>query len=92
MSDWKITLTNTGERHSVASCGAADGSLWLILDDGTDIATAAAEFGKPENVQTIIFRFGEMEEWHEGYTRLHALISTAEGLQVCMQKEGGANG
>lgn len=87
MSDWKITLTATGVRHSVASCGAADGSLWITLDDGTSIAAATEEFGSAENTTTILFEFGEMQEWYEGYTRLHALITTGEGVQICLRKE-----
>lgn len=88
MSDWKITLTNTGKRHSVASCGAADGVLWVTLDDGTTMAEAAVEFGDPENTAEILFEFGEMQEWHKGYTGLRMLISTPEGLQVCLKRGG----
>ncbi len=91
MSGWTITLLHTGKRHSVAGCGAADGSLWITLDDGTTMAEAAVEFGTPENVKTIIFAFGEMEEWHEGYTRLAVLMESTDGLQVCLRKDA-ANG
>lgn len=87
MSGWTITLLHTGKRHSVAGCGAADGSLWITLDDGTTMAEAAVEFGTAENVQTIIFAFGKMEEWHEGYTRLALLMESADGLQVCLRKD-----
>lgn len=91
MSGWTITLPAAGKRHSVAGCGAADGSLWITLDDGTTMAEAAVEFGAPENVKTIIFAFGQMEEWYEGYTRLALLMETAEGLQVCLRRDA-ANG
>lgn len=91
MNGWTITLLHTGKRHSVAGCGAADGNLWITLDDGTTMAEAAVEFGTAANVQTIIFAFGEMEEWHEGYTGLALLMETADGLQVCLRKDA-ANG
>ena len=87
MSGRTITLLNTGKRHSVASCGAADGKLWIELDDGTTMAEAAVEFGTAENVQTIIFAFGEMEEWHEGYTGLALLMESTDGLQVCLRMD-----
>lgn len=91
MNGRTITLLHTGKRHSVAGCGAADGSLWITLDDGTTMAEAAVEFGTSANVQTIIFAFGEMEEWHEGYTRLALLMESTDGLQVCLRKDA-ANG
>ena len=91
MSGWTITLLHTGKRHSVASCGAADGALWIELDDGTTMAEAAMEFGTAANVQNIIFAFGDMEEWHEGYTRLAILMQTEAGVQLCLRKDA-ANG
>lgn len=64
-----------GRTYPAPLCGAAGGVLVIFMDAGeAGIADLAEIFSDPEATQTIIWRYGNMADLHEGYTQLHAVV------------------
>lgn len=80
--------TASGRAHSVDMCGAADGFLHIVILDGASFAAVVREFGNPENTGRIVYRFGEMETTHEGYTVLtNVKWESGKRYHIILQKQ-----
>ena len=91
MNGRKVIL-NPGAREIVleeAELGYAGGVLWLYLR-GTAMAQAFALLSDPANTRTIEFRYGEMADRFEGYTRLTCVMERDGLVSASLEKEAAA--
>ena len=85
----KVVLTD-GREIPAKYCGAAQGYLWIELEEPTSVYDAAAMFADSTKLSTVIFRMESKDVTYEGYTKLQRVqIDQIEGhTEVTLQKAG----
>ncbi len=84
----KVVL-NPGENEIAmeqTELGYSGGVVWLYLH-GLTLAQAFALLSDPANTGTIEFRYGEMADRFEGYTRLTGLMDRDGLVSASLEKE-----
>lgn len=69
-----------------SEAGCSDGLLWLYLE-GVTLARAFALLSDAQNTRAIEFRYGEMKDRFEGYTRLTGLMERDGRVSSLLEKE-----
>lgn len=91
MNGRKVIL-NPGEHEIVleeAELGYAGGVLWFYLR-ATTMAQAFALLSDQANTRVVEFRYGEMADRFEGYTRLTCVMERDGLVSASLEKEAAA--
>lgn len=68
-----------------AEIGYTDQHIWCFLKNVT-FPEAYDLFSDPLKTQVLIFDYGDMQDVHEGFTELHTIKKTEDGVNVRMNK------
>lgn len=86
----KVVLTD-GTEIPATYCGAAQGFLWIELEEPLSVYEAATLFKDSEKLSPIVFRMESKDITYEGYTELQRVqIDSVEGHTEVTLKRGEA--
>ena len=68
-----------------AEIGYANRHIWCYLKDIT-LPMAYDLFSDPQKTGALVFDYGDMQDVYEGFTELHAIQKSEDGVDVRLDK------
>ncbi len=80
-------ILQDGTTYENATCGYAEGFLWVTVPGDQSLPAVSMVFFDPEKTATIVFEYGEMSDTYHDMTTVRQVGKDNDGIiRICLTK------